>query len=93
MLAALLLVFYYSFLSSGIFGILICENGLYCVSDGDCQIGNHCVDFVVDRQTNSTSTRCVPRNDLDDTYFCSLSNKSCKCEYKIYMSNLFIYIL
>ena len=89
MLAALLLVFYYSFLSSGIFGILICENGLYCVSDEDCQIGNHCIEFV-DGQTNST--RCVSRDDLDGNYFCSLSNKSCECEYKFYTSNLFIYM-
>ena len=71
------LAFCYSFLTTGIFGMLLCENGLYCMSDGDCQIGNHCRVFV-DGQTNST--RCVPRDDLDDTYYCSLSNKSCECE-------------
>ena len=71
------LAFYYLFFTTGIFGILLCENGLFCVSDGDCQIGNHCIE-IVDGQKNST--RCVPRDDLDDTYYCSLSNKSCECE-------------
>jgi len=54
------------------FGIKICENGLFCVSDDDCQIGNHCVD------DGTISTRCVPRDDLDDTYYCSLTLKSCE---------------
>mmetsp|Transcript_25435 Transcript_25435/g.36512 ORF Transcript_25435/g.36512 Transcript_25435/m.36512 type:complete len:381 (+) Transcript_25435:12-1154(+) len=56
------------------FGILICENGFFCVSDEDCPIGNHCVEFV-DGIRNLT--RCVPRDDLDDNYLCSLSHKSC----------------
>ena len=55
----------------------ICENGLYCVSDGDCQIGNHCEEFV---DGMSKSTRCVPCNDLDDNYNCSLTLKSCECK-------------
>jgi len=59
------------------FGIKICENGLFCVSDENCQIGNQCMDFV-DGKTKST--RCVPREDLGDTYNCSLSQKSCECE-------------
>jgi len=62
-----------SFFSSCV-GIKICENGLFCVSDDDCQIGNHCVD---DGKTISTP-RCVPRDDLDDTYYCSLTEKSCE---------------
>jgi len=61
--------------TSGCFGIKICENGLFCVSDGDCQIGNHCM-----MEEKQISTRCVPRDDLDDTYFCALSQKSCECE-------------
>ena len=67
---------------SGVFGILICENGLYCVSDEDCPIGNHCVDFV-DGEANST--RCLPREDLDVAYHCSLSHKSCECGHKFYI--------
>ena len=62
---------------SGCFGIKICENGFYCVSDDDCQIGNHCKEFV---DGKSKSTRCVPRDDIDDTYYCSLTQKSCECE-------------
>jgi len=53
----------------------ICENGLNCASDGDCQIGNHCKDFL-DGKTKST--RCVPRDDVDDTFYCSLTQKSCE---------------
>ena len=67
---------------SGSFGILICENGLYCASDEDCQIGNRCIDFVAEKLN---STRCVPRDDLDDTFVCSLSHKSCECKYKFIM--------
>ena len=73
MLSKLILI---SFFSS-CFGIKICENGFYCVSDADCQIGNHCIDFF-DGKTKST--RCVPREDLDETFYCTLSQKSCECE-------------
>ena len=59
------------------FGMKICENGLNCASDGDCQIGNHCKDFL-DGKTKST--RCVPRDDVDDTFYCSLTQKSCESE-------------
>jgi len=65
-----------SFTSSCV-GIKICENGLFCVSDEDCQIGNSCMmDYVVGKP----KSRCVPREDLDDSYYCSLSQKSCECE-------------
>ena len=66
-----------SLFSGCCFGIKICENGLFCVSDGDCQIGNHCKEFV---DGQSKSTRCVPRDDLYDTNYCSLAHKSCECE-------------
>ena len=63
---------------SNCFGVKICENGLYCVFDGDCQIGNHCI-HLFDEKTKK-STRCVPRDDLDESYYCSLSQRSCECE-------------
>ena len=72
----LLITLLLSFIS-GYHGLQICENGFYCVSDGDCQIGNHCIEFVGGK---TKSTRCVPREDLDDNYFCSLSKTSCECE-------------
>jgi len=62
---------------SGCLSIKICENGLFCASDEDCQIGNHCKEFGDEK---FKLTRCVPREDLDDTYYCSLSKKSCECE-------------
>ena len=65
-------------LFSGCGGIKICENGLHCVSDDDCQIGNHCKEFV---DGKSKSTRCVLRDDLNDTYYCSLTQKSCESKY------------
>jgi len=62
---------------SGCIGIKICENGLFCVSDEDCQIGNHCNEFV---DGKSKSTRCVPRDDFNGTNYCSLTQKSCECK-------------
>ena len=44
------------------------------MSDDDCQIGNHCKEIIGGKEK---STRCVPRDDLDDTYYCSLTQKSC----------------
>ena len=61
-----------SFFSGCCFGIKICENGLFCLSDNDCQIGNNCKEFV---DGKLKTTRCVPR---DDTYYCSLTRKSCE---------------
>ena len=66
---------------SACFGIKICENGLFCVSDGDCQIGNYCKEYV---DGKSKSTRCIPR---EDTFYCSLTQKS--CESKKIFSNYF----
>jgi len=85
MMLSFFVIFFVS-LISGRFGILICENGLYCASNDECPIGNHCVEFV-DGQLNST--RCIPLDNLDDTYFCSLSEKSCECEFKLQFLNLF----
>jgi len=62
-------------------GLKICENGLFCVSNRDCQIGNHCKEFVYGK---SKSTRCVPHEDLGDTYYCSLSQKSCESKKIIF---------
>jgi len=62
------------------------------MSDADCPIGNHCKD-VFD-ESNYPRTRCVPRDDLDDRYYCSLSLKSCKNKHKIFLkssSNCFIF--
>mmetsp|Transcript_9228 Transcript_9228/g.12747 ORF Transcript_9228/g.12747 Transcript_9228/m.12747 type:complete len:320 (+) Transcript_9228:45-1004(+) len=71
---SIIVILFLSQLSTS-FGILVCENGLYCASDEDCPIGNHCIDFLNGKKN---STQCVPRDDLDGTYFCSLSKKSCE---------------
>jgi len=42
----------------------------------------------VDGKTKST--RCVPRDDLDDNYYCSLTQKS--CESKNIFPNYFLLI-
>jgi len=73
---------------SGCLGLKICENGLFCVSDDDCQIGNHCKEFV---DGKSKSTRCVPREGSEDSFYCSFSRKSCESKY--IFSNYFLRIL
>mmetsp|Transcript_4639 Transcript_4639/g.6949 ORF Transcript_4639/g.6949 Transcript_4639/m.6949 type:complete len:250 (-) Transcript_4639:181-930(-) len=71
---SIIVILFLSQLSTS-FGILVCENGLYCASDEDCPIGNHCIDFV---DGEESLTRCVPRDDFDDTTLCALSQKSCE---------------
>mmetsp|Transcript_19625 Transcript_19625/g.26907 ORF Transcript_19625/g.26907 Transcript_19625/m.26907 type:complete len:113 (+) Transcript_19625:134-472(+) len=59
------------------YGRSICENGMYCVSDDECPIGNQCSkEFLVEK--GKYSSRCVPRDDLNESHFCSLSFKSCE---------------